>query len=327
MLVLVRLLKYPEKLVRVLEETNRNPTGRLLFQGVETDNLPMPVGLKQGCVLSPILFAIYIADLSWEITGAGLGVSLGEDPTGDKLAGLEFADDMAFFGDNHTLQKILDIVGDFAQDNAIEFSGEKSTVMVFGLTKKKPKHPWTIGVKYNTDDTAVPVTIREVNMAKYLGMKYNTGTSLFISQNADVLLKAKKMAGFVRRISQKTSKPPKYASWIWSTYAIPAIIYGLDVAQLGKGTLDALDVIQNNLCRTILKMPPQTHILILHKEMKFRPIRQLIDTSTINFFFRTLNLPEERWVKQALNAQLRFMEGRGFRLGVDPVGKLDNEQK
>ena len=53
----MRRYGFSEKFVKVLEETYRRPLGFIEFQGAETGPREMPVGLKQGCVLSPILFA------------------------------------------------------------------------------------------------------------------------------------------------------------------------------------------------------------------------------------------------------------------------------
>ena len=46
----------------------------------------MVLGLRQGCVLSPILFAIYLADLGRQLTASGRGVDIG----GIKIPGAFF---------------------------------------------------------------------------------------------------------------------------------------------------------------------------------------------------------------------------------------------
>ncbi len=54
---------FPELMMNNLKAAYRNPRSIVHFQDIKSEALPMRMGLKQGCVLSPILFALYIAEL------------------------------------------------------------------------------------------------------------------------------------------------------------------------------------------------------------------------------------------------------------------------
>ena len=56
-----------------------------------TDWFPSNIGLKQGCLLSPILFSILIDDLAKEIKNFDIGVEIGDT----LLSILLYADDIA----------------------------------------------------------------------------------------------------------------------------------------------------------------------------------------------------------------------------------------
>ncbi len=81
----------------------------------------MTLGLKQGCVLSPVLSAIYIAELGDRLAKSNLGRGLNNK----KIPGMFFADDMILVGSEKDLKALLQIVGEFAQQFKIEFSGKK----------------------------------------------------------------------------------------------------------------------------------------------------------------------------------------------------------
>ena len=44
---------------------------------VRSDEVNMESGLKQGCTLSPILFALYVRDLGEDLSKNGEGINLG----------------------------------------------------------------------------------------------------------------------------------------------------------------------------------------------------------------------------------------------------------
>ena len=55
-----------------------------------SDSFPVDVGLRQGCVLSPILFSAYVNDLMEELRRENVGVEV----DGIRILGLMFADDI-----------------------------------------------------------------------------------------------------------------------------------------------------------------------------------------------------------------------------------------
>ena len=59
----------------------------------------MKVGLRQGCTMSPILWALYIADLGREIEQSNLGINIGTNDNTKNISGLFFADDMLLFAE------------------------------------------------------------------------------------------------------------------------------------------------------------------------------------------------------------------------------------
>ncbi len=79
-----------KKLLDNIKSSYKNPSTTLQFQDITSDTLMLKLGLKQGCVMSPILFAIYIAELGRRLQDSSLGVKL--DDT--SIPGMFFADDM-----------------------------------------------------------------------------------------------------------------------------------------------------------------------------------------------------------------------------------------
>ena len=74
----------------VLRSLYFNDSVRLNINGVLADPLFSTLGVKQGCSLSPILFAIYIDSLVRELQKGEQGVKLGSEI----LSAMAFADDI-----------------------------------------------------------------------------------------------------------------------------------------------------------------------------------------------------------------------------------------
>ena len=127
---------FPEKIIRVLQETYRNPVGKIIFQGVETEWMQMPLGLKQGCVSITLIVRFIPSRPNCKVreyqsrSGTALGVHNGNIKC-RKIPGLFFADDIVIPGDPKTVQQILNIIAEYAAKNGIEFAGHKSSVVPF----------------------------------------------------------------------------------------------------------------------------------------------------------------------------------------------------
>ena len=119
----------PPKFVNVIESLYKNPAAILKWDSVTTDPLAMPTGLKQGCVLSPLLFAIYMADLPRMLHRECKGARLGNKT----VSILSYADDLILIANLiEDFRLILLIAGWFLNRWHLTPSQEKSSVIAFG---------------------------------------------------------------------------------------------------------------------------------------------------------------------------------------------------
>ena len=73
----LRRLGIGEKLVRLLIGLYSGHSRRVSAIAGLTEWILCQIGVKQGCVLSPILFALFIAELEMRIKRSGVGAKLG----------------------------------------------------------------------------------------------------------------------------------------------------------------------------------------------------------------------------------------------------------
>jgi len=88
-------------------------------------------GVRQGGVLSPYLFAVYLEDLSNELNNIEAGCYIGEV----LLSHLIFADDICVFCPS--VQRILDMCQAYADSHGIIFNCNKTVCMTFRAKSAK----------------------------------------------------------------------------------------------------------------------------------------------------------------------------------------------
>ena len=85
-------------------------------------------GVRQGGVLSPYLFAVYVDDLSNELNNIEAGCYIGDV----LLNHLMFADDICVFCPSvRWLQRLLDVCQAYAESHGIIFNYNKTVCMTF----------------------------------------------------------------------------------------------------------------------------------------------------------------------------------------------------
>ena len=89
-------------------------------------------GVKQGGIISPILFCVYIDVLFSRLLDAGVDCYLGQWFVG----ALAYADDIVLLTPTaHPMRKMLTLCDDFADEYCVQFNAKKSKCIYFGASK------------------------------------------------------------------------------------------------------------------------------------------------------------------------------------------------
>ena len=119
-------------------------------------------GTKQGGILSPDFFSVYIDDLIRLLEGKGLGCHIGTK----FLACFLFADDMALISPSRGgMQKMIDICVRYCNEFCLSFNVKKTKTMIFGKL-------------FSSTDQSEPLFINEesiefVTKWRYLGFPFS----------------------------------------------------------------------------------------------------------------------------------------------------------
>jgi hypothetical protein len=112
------------KMWRVLKSIYETVESCVRVEGSLTDWFPVETGVRQGCVLSPLLYALFINGLVKEINAMNKGIEIEEG--GRRVGALLYADDIVLMANNrYDLQDMLDVVARYAKKWRFELNPKK----------------------------------------------------------------------------------------------------------------------------------------------------------------------------------------------------------
>ena len=165
--------KVPLCLLLILIHWHLNMTCRVKWGMVYSEEFPIPLGMKQGGILSPKFFSLYIDDLIKMLRKKGIGCHVLEM----FVACILFADDMALMAPSRSaLQKMITICTDYCDKFCLNFNAKKSKVMIFG---KQVNSSAPVAIKGENIDV--------VSELKYLGTTLVSGDTFNFTARYDVV--------------------------------------------------------------------------------------------------------------------------------------------
>ena len=129
---------------------------------IKIDDLITPaiktvMGVRQGCVLSPLLFNIYMADFPRALS-ADIGVNLSDEY---KINCILWADDIILLSETEGgLNKLLDELKKYSDVNELKVNTDKTKCMIFNRTGRLIRRNFYLGA----------VRLENVRSYKYLGL-------------------------------------------------------------------------------------------------------------------------------------------------------------
>ena len=126
----------PEVFLRIIMDLYTHQNLRASWNGVISTNFSVSNGVRQGGVLSPILFNVYIDELLLRLKQHDVGCHIGNRFVG----GLCYADDLTILAPSvRGLQKMVGIFEEFANDYSVTFNSGKTLCTCLGRIPEYPQ--------------------------------------------------------------------------------------------------------------------------------------------------------------------------------------------
>ena len=227
----------------------------------------IPTGTKQGGILSPDFFGLYIHDLIGLLIKSGYGC----DVVRLIIACIFFADDMVLLSPSrHGLQMLLNICVAYCKRFCLEFNVKKSKVMVIG----KPGQIEFTPLYLNNEP------MEFVNSYKYLGVELFAGKSIGFSV-VNVLRSFHRAANAILYNRVKPSNCVLMK--ILYTNCVPIITYASAAREFSASDMNRCHVAVNNAIRKIFSFSVWESIRHIRMSYGYKCIYEIFSLSRTKF--------------------------------------------
>ena len=270
--------KVPFILLRLLVYIYKNQQCYVKWNSKKSDSFSIGNGMRQGAILSPCLFCIYLDTLLKDLRKSGLGCHIGDFYFG----ALGYADDVILMSPSRTsLQLMLNICQKFAEKHSMVFSTDphpsksKTKCMLFSKDKNLTVPKMTLNGE----------KLPWVPKAKHLGNNLTVEVSknkLGIDTSADLLQKRAIFFHKVHELKQAYGGySPKLVCEIIKIFGTS--FYGSPLWSLKSDEHLKLNRAWNTVVKIVFDLPFQTHTRFIESLIEFPHLQSMLHGRYIGF--------------------------------------------
>ena len=266
-----------------------------------------PVGVRQGCVLSPTLFSLFINQLANHVNEVGVhGIQL--LPNLVELFILLFADDVALLSSTPGgLQVQLNALKQCCDNLKLSVNKDKTKIMVFRKGGFLAKHEkWVFEGK----------EIEVVNSYCYLGYTFSTKLSVIIGTR-HLVTKAKKAVFLLCRAFQNCKEMSQDIFFkLFDAKVQSIVLYSSEIWGLQR--LECIERVHLLACKRFLGVSIRSPNKMVYGELGRYPLFVNSFVRAVKYWLRLLQMDIHRLPKQAYLMQLS-MDKDGKKCWVSDV--------
>ena len=283
------------KCLRIIQGLYANQQRKMRTVAGFTDWIKCERGVKQGCVLSPLLFALYIAGVGKKLTDMEMGPNVGNQV----IPGLFFADDIVIVAQSEAELSIkLAILKNEMEIRRLEINFDKTEIMKMGPGTGIEKE-WTL----ETVGDQTVCKIQETNVYKYLGVRLGRSETFKQQQNQNILSLPRKMR-LVKAFTRNAPDRLWAGEILWRKWAKPALLYAAEVIPMKKNWVNKLEVAQNKMGKWLLGTGPWIPTCRIRGELGWYSIQGEIYKKKLAFWGRILRMHSNRLPKKVVQQMI-----------------------
>lgn len=249
-----------KNLIQRVKEIYKETKSKVRVGGEESEGFWTSKGLRQGCPLSPPLFAAYISDVDDMFQKAQTGgLVVGRK----KIWTLAYADDLVLISKTEKeMTEMIRYMERYVKKKRMEVNVDKTKMLVFGNARgRRPQYNWRWEGR----------EVEEVKELKYLGYMFNRGNTA-TAHIKEITKKANKIAGTIWSIGERKFGHDIKRRITMFDYLIKSVLmYGAEI--WGWKEYEEIERVQEKYLRWILGVDMNTPGYIVREETKREKLR------------------------------------------------------
>ena len=286
------------KMYNSLKSLYSNPITRVILTSdhasYATDYFECPLGVKQGDILSPTLFSIFVHKLTVELQESGAGIELATDTTSstDKLLvnHLIYADDLVCIAGNEAdLQTLMNIVNLWCCKYRIEANLLKTEIMhVRKLLTPRSKTTFKLGNRI----------VKYCQKYKYLGLTLNQFLNFEQMSNSFFDPASRAMGAVICKMIKNKGFPFDIFQMLYNSCVTSISDYAHEI--IGFHQYSASAKIHNRAIRSYLGVGNSAPLCAIRSEMGWPEPRSRTQVKMLRFYLRLKDMDDNRLTKKIL---------------------------
>jgi hypothetical protein len=246
--------------------------------GTISNTFKITRGSRQGSILSPLFFNIFIDDLLVKLENTECGVKIGNDT----INNFAYADDVILLSGTVTgLQELIDICNLYAKTWRFTSGHKKSKCMTVGHKIFKEEPVWNL--------EGVPMLNSDI--LEILGVSYDSAGNNNSHVEKRVSACRRSMYGLTNAGMSSSGLSSQVKSHLWKTVCAPTLLYGMESVDLNEQNLKKLESIQGSLIKQSLGLSKRNHHSNILHALNVTKCKDFIRNQTIALYNRTFKVP------------------------------------
>src|SRR5678815_4452599 len=280
-----------KKLIRIIRNMYENPINTVRTEMGKEKWFETKTGVRQGSVLSPLLFALYLDNCLKRICVRK-----------DREYTFVYADDAAVVTkEQHELQAAVNSWNEVMMEWGMKINREKTEIMTIS---RQGEHAeiWMEGTQ-----------LKQTSRFKYLGVIFDE-KGWIDSELRERITKYSKNVGMLYPLMMQRGVPVEVKVTIYTTILRPILLYGSECWVLNTMQKSKIEAAEMRVLRLIrgVTLKDRVRSEAIREELGVRPIIECIERNQLRWFGHVQRMEDFRYPRRLLNWRL---------IGTRPVGR------